>query len=410
MIPALVSLSRNGRLASSAAILLITSLLGACADDTPRTLAPTDPSKTIVNVPVLSVNPKSVEFGNVNIGTVSKPQIVTVSNTGGADMHVVSVLLSGPNPSQFMGAGGDGTACSGSVAVPPGGSCLVSVVFSPWQAGAMSASLDITTDGGKASVLLTGTGFDPAPSIGVSPTTLYFGTQTVGTTSTAQQTFVMNFGGSDLTISSIALTGPNAGDFALTSGGSNLIGGSGPLCQLNAKVAPGGKCAISVTFSPTATGGRSAVVEIQSDGGVGSAVVSGYGAFSDLAVSINATPSPAQAGKPLTYTITISNFGPGASADYSLADVIPASTTFVSYAASPDILCTTPVVGGTGTVTCTSPGSIPSGSSRTVSLVVKALSGGKGTISNTVNLVSSAPDPVFSNNSATIVTTVYGRK
>ena len=140
-------------------------------------------------------------------------------------------------------------------------------------------------------------------------------------------------------------------------------------------------------------------------------LLSGTGAVSDLAVSMGATPSPAQVGKPLTYTITITNLGPGAASSVSLIDVIPASTTFVSYSAPPAaISCTTPAVGGTGTLACSTIVPVPSGSSLTVKLVVKPLSGGRGSISNTVNVLGTAPDPMLTNNSATVATSVYGRK
>jgi hypothetical protein len=58
-----------------------------------------------------------------------------------------------------------------------------------------------------------------------------------------------NTGNAALTLSSLALTGTNAGDFAQT----NNCGSS---------IAAGANCTISVTFTPTASGTRTAAVTL----------------------------------------------------------------------------------------------------------------------------------------------------
>src|SRR5205814_1022856 len=91
--------------------------------------------------------------------------------------------------------------------------------------------------------------------------------------SSAQTVTLKNSGTGSLTISSIGLTGTNAGDFAQTN-----------TCPSSSStLAPGASCTISVTFTPTATGSRSASVTItdnaagspQSVSLSGSAVVAG---------------------------------------------------------------------------------------------------------------------------------------
>src|SRR5437868_4869362 len=92
----------------------------------------------------------------------------------------------------------------------------------------------------------------PAPVVSLNPTSLSFGNQQVNTTSTAQTVTLTNSGNADLTISSIGLTGTNAGDFAQTN-----------TCPSSSStLAAGANCTISVTFTPTATGTRSASVSI----------------------------------------------------------------------------------------------------------------------------------------------------
>ncbi len=76
-----------------------------------------------------------------------------------------------------------------------------------------------------------------------------FGNQGVNTTSGGQTVTLSNTGGSSLTITSISITGTNAGDFSET----NTCGSS---------VAAGANCTISVTFTPTAAGSRVGAVTI----------------------------------------------------------------------------------------------------------------------------------------------------
>jgi PKD repeat protein len=88
-------------------------------------------------------------------------------------------------------------------------------------------------------------GTGTAPAVGLSPGTLAFGSQSVGSTSTPQTVSLTNSGGADLTISGIAVSG----DFAQTDTCSNSI-------------AAGASCVITVKFTPTATGPRSGAVTI----------------------------------------------------------------------------------------------------------------------------------------------------
>ena len=90
----------------------------------------------------------------------------------------------------------------------------------------------------------------------LSPGTLSFNKQRVGTTSAAKTVTLTNMGSATLTITSITIDGSNGGDFAQT----NTCGTS---------VAAGAKCTIGVTFKPTATGTRTAALSI-SDNASGS--------------------------------------------------------------------------------------------------------------------------------------------
>jgi len=95
----------------------------------------------------------------------------------------------------------------------------------------------------------TSPGSGPAPSVNVSSTNLNFGNVQTGATSSPQPVTVTNVGTAQLTISAIAVSGGNVGDFAQT----NTCG---------ATLAPNATCAINVTFTPTNTGTRSSSVLI----------------------------------------------------------------------------------------------------------------------------------------------------
>src|SRR5439155_14529234 len=94
---------------------------------------------------------------------------------------------------------------------------------------------------------LSGTGV--APGATLSPTSLTFASQNVGTTSAPQAATLSNSGSAPLSISSIAISGADSGDFAQTNNCSSSL-------------AAGAKCTISVTFRPTATGTRTGTLTV----------------------------------------------------------------------------------------------------------------------------------------------------
>ena len=193
--------------------------------------------------PAVSLNPSSLTFGVVSIGSVSNQQNVTLTNTGSATLAIASILPSG----DFLQTNN----CGASVA--PGASCTISVTFKPRGIGTRTGAVNITDNapGSPQSVPLTGTG----TAVNLNPTSVKFGQQTVGTSSQPKNvTLTNNSGTLTLHISSMTFSGSNAGDFTQT----NTCGGS---------VAPKASCTISVIFTPGATGARSATMNVNDDGG-----------------------------------------------------------------------------------------------------------------------------------------------
>src|SRR5438067_2006521 len=132
----------------------------------------------------------------------------------------------------------------------------------------------------------------------------------------------------------------------------------------------------------------------------------------DLSITKTDSPDPVVAGTGLTYDIALNNYGPNAAVNVSLTDATPANTTFVSFAqtSGPAFTCSTPAVGGTGTVSCTI-SMFGTGANATFRLVVmvNASTPNGTTLSNTATVTSDTLDPCPGNNSATATTTVIAR-
>jgi hypothetical protein len=107
--------------------------------------------------PTVTVSPSSEAFGNVNVGSSSATQIVTLTNSTASAITISSVTTTGTNLLDFPTTV---TTCSGTVAAN-GGTCTVIKKFSPSIAGVESATLNIAFTGATGSpltVALSGTG------------------------------------------------------------------------------------------------------------------------------------------------------------------------------------------------------------------------------------------------------------
>ncbi|MBI5848148.1 MAG: choice-of-anchor D domain-containing protein [Nitrospirae bacterium] len=105
------------------------------------------------NSPLIGVTPEPVLFGNVKLKkTVT--MTVTVSNRGVQPLHVTAIGA----PAAPFGIAGGGT-CAVGVPVAAGGSCSIVVKFAPAAAQGYSSSFVISSDGGNATVHLSGTGW-----------------------------------------------------------------------------------------------------------------------------------------------------------------------------------------------------------------------------------------------------------
>ena len=134
-----------------------------------------------------SIAPSSLMFGNEPADTSSAPQIVTLSNPGGAALSITSITINGADPTDFS----ENNTCGSSVAA--GGTCTIAISFTPLASGSRGASLTITDNAGGSpqSITLSGAGthdviltWNASPMSGVSGYDVYRGTTPGGESAT----------------------------------------------------------------------------------------------------------------------------------------------------------------------------------------------------------------------------------
>ncbi len=86
----------------------------------------------------IDITPIDVEIGPIEVGETSTVETVTITNTGDEPMTITDIAITGGTDFQ------ESTNCPPTLA--PGGSCTISVTFTPTIAGDSTAQLDIHTD------------------------------------------------------------------------------------------------------------------------------------------------------------------------------------------------------------------------------------------------------------------------
>jgi hypothetical protein len=111
----------------------------------------------LLNLPVISVFPNTVAFGNEPVHHKSNAQIITIGNPSGTPFGIGSIKIAGTNPANFA----ETNTCPVSPAtLAPGATCTVTVTFTPTATGARSAKIELsdTVLGSPQSITLTGNG------------------------------------------------------------------------------------------------------------------------------------------------------------------------------------------------------------------------------------------------------------
>ncbi|OGO29036.1 MAG: hypothetical protein A2Z16_00615 [Chloroflexi bacterium RBG_16_54_18] len=130
------------------------------------------------------------------------------------------------------------------------------------------------------------------------------------------------------------------------------------------------------------------------------------GCDADLSVT-KTGPTTITVGSDMAYSIAASNGGPVSVQFVTMTDMTPSNTTFVSFTQNtgPSFTCTTPAVGGTGSVNCTI-AALADGDSATFTLIVHVEANASGTIINTAQVSGQELDPETGNNRTSVATIV----
>jgi hypothetical protein len=188
----------------------------------------------------VTLSKTNISFGAVLVGSSATASPVTLTNNQSISLTNISISVTGAAFSQVNTCG---------TSIGPGAKCTITVTFAPKTTGAQTGSVNISDSASNSpqTISLTGSGQLP---VTLTPATLAFGTQTVGTTSAPKTATVTNNQKITLNITSITITGINASDFSET----------GTTC--GSTLSAGAKCTITVTFTPSAKGSRTASLKV----------------------------------------------------------------------------------------------------------------------------------------------------
>jgi hypothetical protein len=190
----------------------------------------------------ISLTPTSASFGSVVSGNTNS-QTIQVKNSGTSSLTISQATVTG--------AGFSVSGLTLPLTLAPGQSGNFNVQFAPQSAGNVSGVVSIVSNApnSPATVALSGTGVAATYTLGLSPSSLNFGSITDGT-STSQGFTVTNTGNSNVSISGLTVTGS----------GYSIVSGSGAVT-----LSPNQSTPVSVQFAPTTAGTANGSVNIVSN-------------------------------------------------------------------------------------------------------------------------------------------------
>ncbi|MEO6476132.1 choice-of-anchor D domain-containing protein [Luteolibacter sp.] len=201
----------------------------------------------------------SISFGGINIGSTSAAEILTIHNTGTANLTGIAISLDGEQSSNFII---DGPATN---SLAPGASTTFKLVLKPTASGNLNAAIHIASndaDENPFDISLSGNGI-AVPEIAIErsadgtnladgASNVSFDATNLGSTSAAETFTINNLGTANLTGITISIDGEHASNFIISNPGVNSL-------------TPGSSTTFRVSFKPTAAGYRNATVHVSSN-------------------------------------------------------------------------------------------------------------------------------------------------
>jgi Abnormal spindle-like microcephaly-assoc'd, ASPM-SPD-2-Hydin len=194
----------------------------------------------------LTFSPASQSFGNVVLNTTST-KTTTVKNAGTTAVNISSVAGSG----YFTATPSGATPCGGNLNA--GASCTFTVTYAPLVLGSNIGGVTVVDNASITTEVQNQSG-SGILAVTMSPTSISFGTVSVGSTSTVKVITVTNNLTTAVPINSVTASG----DFVSTTGGSLPCGSTIPANSI---------CTLGVEFAPTVTGSLSGVFTLSYSAG-----------------------------------------------------------------------------------------------------------------------------------------------
>jgi hypothetical protein len=232
--------------------------------------------------PVASTSPSVVQFSYQKVGTTSSPQTAQITNTG------IGPLTLG------LAIQGDFTQTNNCPAtLAQGARCTATITYSPEVPGSEVGRLVITSNAlpAQSAIALTGIGYIIGPVFSLSPSSVDFGSQYVGTSSAPAVVTVANTGDAPFNISSVTATA-----------------GFVPLSTCGSTVQPSFSCAIGIFFDPASAGSQTGLLTIVDNLPTSQQLIGLSGNGTLITVGASSGSSTAQsvsAGQTATYALTI---------------------------------------------------------------------------------------------------------
>ena len=160
----------------------------------------------LISLPLISVSPTSINFGNVTVSTSSSPVTVTVSNntTSSITLNSTYYTITGTNAADFVNTGSITNPCQNNGVIAAGATCLAAITFTPGANGSRGpATFTVNSSVGSATTTLTGTGTQATLALCFTPTpcttSFNFGNVNVGAVSSGQTVTLTNTGTATMT-------------------------------------------------------------------------------------------------------------------------------------------------------------------------------------------------------------------
>ena len=200
--------------------------------------------------PQASFSPDPFSVGDQRVSVPGEIVDITISNVGERLMPISLVTVAEDPQSEFELKQ---DSCAGRQ-LEPQQSCVATIAFMPAEMGERLASLEVHAEMPNSPARIEISGLGIAPLIEISPSTLSFGSQSVGSTSKSKTVTLRNSGTAPLQIAGLELQGGGAKDFRRQR----------DKCSKET-LSPKDTCTVEFSFAPRAAGVRSVDLAISSD-------------------------------------------------------------------------------------------------------------------------------------------------